>query len=179
MLSRIFRRRSPGWLIPGGAVALAFAFGAYGCLLSPGSNPGPSPAAAGTTSGGASPSPAATLSPGPTQTPSSSAAPSTSSGGSPSTSPTAMVQMVTNSSGQPAFSPLNLTIAPGTTIWFVNETSMPHTVTPFATGSWTSLSLSPTVGASASLTLTSTGSFPYYCQFHLAESNMQATISVQ
>ena len=62
-----------------------------------------------------------------------------------------------------AFNPASLAVAAGTTVTFVNQDSVPHTVTSddglFDTGQ-----LSP--GQSAQLTFAGAGTYPYHCAIH-------------
>jgi len=61
----------------------------------------------------------------------------------------------------------------GTTVTWVNNDVDPHTTTS-TTNVWSSPTLQP--GGSFSMTFSSQGSFPYFCQIH---PNMVATLVVQ
>ena len=72
-----------------------------------------------------------------------------------------------------AFVPAQLTVSPGDTIVFVNKDGAPHTATAnggaFDTGNLAS-------GESGSITVTSAGTFDYFCAVHPA---MKGSITVQ
>jgi LPXTG-motif cell wall-anchored protein len=71
------------------------------------------------------------------------------------------------------FVPATITIAPGDTVVWTNNSGSPHTSTA---GSWDSGTMNP--GASFSHTFSSTGSFPYHCDFH-ETLGMVGTVVVQ
>lgn len=64
-----------------------------------------------------------------------------------------------------AFTPSDLTIEPGTTVRWVNETSMFHTITPDGHSEWSEGSVN-TMGETFTYTFGTEGSFPYYCSPH-------------
>lgn len=76
-----------------------------------------------------------------------------------------------------SFSNPDLTIAPGTTVRWVNGDGMVHTVTPDGHTTWTSASLA-TQGASFQHTFTQAGTYAYFCQPHQAQG-MTGIIRVQ
>ncbi len=71
-----------------------------------------------------------------------------------------------------AFSPINLSVKKGTSVTWVNDDSMPHTVTS-KKGIFSSRSLSK--GDTFSYTFNSVGSYDYICNFH---PSMSANITV-
>lgn len=79
------------------------------------------------------------------------------------TDPDANVVVVTLTNYE--FTPGDLTIEPGTTVRWVNQTSMLHTVTPDGHSEWTAASLSE-VGETFTHTFDTEGAFPYYCSPH-------------
>lgn len=74
---------------------------------------------------------------------------------------------------QMAFSPATITVAPNTTVKWLNKDGTAHTVTS-TTGAFDSGNIG--VGGSYSRQFTTTGSFPYRCNFH---SSMTGTVVVQ
>jgi plastocyanin len=62
-----------------------------------------------------------------------------------------------------AFDPPDITVAPGTTVTWVNNDSVPHTSTA-NDESWDSETLQP--GQSFSFTFDTPGTFPYFCEIH-------------
>jgi hypothetical protein len=76
------------------------------------------------------------------------------------------------------FVPANITVAPGEAITWTNNGENPHTATAdseaFDTGTVES-------GQSASVTIDTPGSYPYYCRFHGAPGGigMAGTITVE
>ena len=62
-----------------------------------------------------------------------------------------------------AFNPPNISVAPGTTVTWVNNDTVPHTTTA-DDGTWDSETLQP--GQSFSFTFSSAGTFPYHCEIH-------------
>lgn len=91
---------------------------------------------------------------------------------------TKQVEIVTDSSGNFAFSPATLTIPVGTTVTWKNTTDVGHTVSSddgktFNSGDSTPLSSG---GGTFSFTFTAPGTFAYHCDFH---PSMKATIIVQ
>lgn len=67
-----------------------------------------------------------------------------------------------------AFDPDDLTIEPGTTIRWVNDANVAHTVTPDGHETWEEATLS-SQGDTFEHTFDSEGTFEYECIFHLAE----------
>ena len=63
------------------------------------------------------------------------------------------------------FTPADLTIEPGTTVRWVNQTNTFHTVTPDGHSEWASASLSE-MGETFTHTFDTEGTFPYYCDPH-------------
>jgi plastocyanin len=70
------------------------------------------------------------------------------------------------------FSPANMTVAPGTTVTWVNNGQAPHTSTA-DDGTWDSGTLQP--GKSYSFTFDQAGTYTYHCTIH---PNMTGTITV-
>ncbi len=62
-----------------------------------------------------------------------------------------------------AFNPPNITVAPGTTVTWVNNDSAPHTTTA-DDEMWDSETLQQ--GESFSFTFDTPGTFPYFCEIH-------------
>jgi plastocyanin len=62
-----------------------------------------------------------------------------------------------------AFNPPNISVAPGTTVTWVNNDTVPHTTTA-SDGTWDSETLQP--GESFSFTFDTPGTFPYFCEIH-------------
>ncbi len=62
-----------------------------------------------------------------------------------------------------AFDPPDITVAPGTTVTWVNKDSVPHTTTA-NDETWDSETLQP--GESFSFTFDAPGTFPYFCEIH-------------
>ncbi|MGK7311851.1 MAG: plastocyanin/azurin family copper-binding protein [Candidatus Longimicrobiales bacterium M2_2A_002] len=75
------------------------------------------------------------------------------------------------------FTPGDLTIEPGTTVRWVNQTSTFHTVTPDGHSEWTESSLSE-VGETFTHTFDTEGTFPYYCSPH-RDLGMTGSVTVQ
>jgi plastocyanin len=75
--------------------------------------------------------------------------------------PTMTVTIITDSSGNFAFSPAKLTIPVGTTVIWKNTTAAPHTVTG---GSFGSAMINP--GGTYTFTFNSSGRFAYHCSIH-------------
>lgn len=63
------------------------------------------------------------------------------------------------------FSPSDVTIEPGTTVTWINDVAMLHTVTPDGHDEWSEATLSA-AGATFSHTFDSGGTFPYVCTLH-------------
>lgn len=76
-----------------------------------------------------------------------------------------------------SFSPNDLTISPGTTVRWVNQDGVEHTVTPEGHSEWSSVSLT-TTGQTFEHTFDNVGTFNYFCQPHLA-SGMTGVIRVE
>ena len=62
-----------------------------------------------------------------------------------------------------AFNPSNITVAPGTTVTWLNNDSVPHTTTS-DNGMWDSETLQP--GQSFSVRFDTPGTFSYHCEIH-------------
>lgn len=75
------------------------------------------------------------------------------------------------------FSPDSVSIAPGTTVRWVNATSMFHTITPDGHSEWTSVDMT-TDGQEFEHTFQTAGDYPYYCEPHLS-SGMTGIIVVE
>jgi plastocyanin len=77
-----------------------------------------------------------------------------------------------------AFTPDVIAIQVGDTVLWRNTSGRPHTVTSGSDGVWDGLfdSLNMEPDAEFSYTFNETGSFPYYCDYHLPE--MQARVEV-
>ncbi|HUQ97533.1 MAG TPA: cupredoxin family copper-binding protein [Chitinophagaceae bacterium] len=71
------------------------------------------------------------------------------------------------------FSPLSLTVKPGTTVTWTNNDSAPHTVTA-DDGSFTSATLNK--GNTYAHTFSAAGTVAYHCNFH---TTMKASVVVQ
>lgn len=74
------------------------------------------------------------------------------------------------------FDPAEVTISPGTTVRWINETAVLHTVTPRDHDEWERVELDES-GETFEHTFETTGTFDYFCEPH--ESTMQGTITVQ
>ena len=74
------------------------------------------------------------------------------------------------------FSPAEITIAPGTTVRWVNDSNLFHTVTPDGHDEWSSRDMP--AGEVFEHTFTAEGTYPYYCEPHL-ESGMTGTVVVE
>lgn len=72
-----------------------------------------------------------------------------------------------------AFSPTNVTVPKGTTVTWQNNDGVAHTATSNS-GAWNSGNIP--AGGSATVTFSSSGTFPYHCTYH---SMMTGTIVVQ
>lgn len=83
------------------------------------------------------------------------------------------VMMNTDSNGSYGFSPTTLTIKVGTTITWKNVSPAPHSVTSDDGTAFDSGTVP--IGGSYSFKFTTTGSFPYHCNYH---PYMRATIVV-
>jgi len=92
--------------------------------------------------------------------------------------PTMTVTITTDSSGNFAFSPAELTIPVGTTVIWKNMTAAPHTVTSDDGKTFDSGTANPVSpqGGTFSFKFTTAGTFAYHCQFH---TYMKATIIVK
>lgn len=75
-----------------------------------------------------------------------------------------------------AFDPSEVTISTGTTVRWINDTAVLHTVTPRDHSEWQRVELDQQ-GETFEHTFQSSGSFDYFCEPH--ESTMQGTITVQ
>lgn len=86
---------------------------------------------------------------------------------------------VTVRMGATSFSPANVTITQGSTVRWVNDQAIAHTITPnnpAQAGAWTSQNIAATTNAQFSHTFTTTGTYPYHCNLH---SGMTGNITVQ
>jgi plastocyanin len=72
-----------------------------------------------------------------------------------------------------AYQPTKITVAPGTRITFINHDQTAHTATSTKTG-FDSGTIKP--DKSATITVSTPGTYTYYCQFH---AFMHATITVK
>jgi len=79
-----------------------------------------------------------------------------------------------------AFSPLTMTISPGTTVTWINQDSAEHQILNDASGSNAGGAIfnSPVLpqGVSYSFTFNTPGTYPYHCSIH---PSMKGTITVQ
>ncbi|MFW5946847.1 MAG: plastocyanin/azurin family copper-binding protein [Gemmatimonadota bacterium] len=75
------------------------------------------------------------------------------------------------------FSPANLTIEPGTTVEWVNDANIFHTITPDDHSEWERQEMD-TTGETFRHTFETEGEFPYYCEPHLSQG-MTGTITVE
>jgi plastocyanin len=78
-----------------------------------------------------------------------------------------------------AFSPADVTIAPGTTVRWVNDAAMTHTITPdnpAQAGAWPSTTVSE-AGAVYEKVFSATGDYAYHCNPH--SGVMRGTIRVR
>ena len=78
--------------------------------------------------------------------------------------------------GDLTFSPADVTIEPGTTVRWVNNSDLFHTVTPDGHSEWSHQDLAS--GATFEHTFETEGTFPYYCEPHLSQG-MTGTITVE
>jgi plastocyanin len=76
-----------------------------------------------------------------------------------------------------SFSNSDVTITPGTTVRWINQDGMGHTVTPDGHTEWSSAALT-TTGQTFSHTFAGEGTFDYFCEPHLT-SGMTGVIRVQ
>lgn len=78
-----------------------------------------------------------------------------------------------------AFNPASLTVSVGTTVTWINNDNMDHTVTSGTPGKNTGIFDSGNIAPSGKFTFTfnTKGTFQYYCTLHPVQ--MQATITVQ
>lgn len=75
------------------------------------------------------------------------------------------------------FDPASVTVEPGTTVRWINDANIFHTITPDGHSEWSRAEVSST-GDTFSVTFDSEGSFPYYCEPHLSQG-MTGTVDVQ
>jgi plastocyanin len=75
------------------------------------------------------------------------------------------------------FDPSDLTVSPGTTVRWVNEASITHTVTPDGHTEWQEWATG-SQGQTFEHTFASAGTFPYYCEPHRGDG-MTGVIRVQ
>lgn len=109
-----------------------------------------------------------TLTPSPTATPTAIQPTPTVAKGSPQ-----IVTIITESNGSFAFSPTTLTITAGTTVIWKNMSSAPHTVTSDDGKTFDSGTMP--IGGTFRFTFTTSGTFPYHCNYH---PYMRATIGL-
>jgi plastocyanin len=76
-----------------------------------------------------------------------------------------------------AFSQADITIEPGTTVRWVNDASIFHTITPDGHTEWSRATVN-TAGDEFTHTFNTEGDFPYYCEPHLSQG-MTGTVTVQ
>ncbi len=76
--------------------------------------------------------------------------------------------------GQMAFAPATITITPGTTVLWTNESATEHTVTS-DTGTFDSNTIAPGAEWSHTFDAHSVGSFPYHCAIH---QHMRGVVTV-
>ncbi|MDX1674972.1 MAG: plastocyanin/azurin family copper-binding protein [Longimicrobiales bacterium] len=91
------------------------------------------------------------------------------------TSSSGAVQEI-QATGSLTFDPDDVTIEPGTTVRWVNDSGIFHTVTPDGHTEWASADLSD--GTTFEHTFNTEGTFPYYCEPHVGQG-MTGTIRVQ
>ncbi len=84
---------------------------------------------------------------------------------------------VINLTGALTFSPDDVTISPGTTVRWVNQTNLEHTVTPDGHSEWTEWETTAS-GQEFEHTFGTTGTFEYFCEPHLA-NGMTGVIRVE
>ena len=72
-----------------------------------------------------------------------------------------------------AYSPVNLTVAKGTTVLFTNDDKTSHTATSNKAGAFDTGTIKP--DGLGKVTLDKAGTFTYYCRFH---PFMRGTITV-
>lgn len=79
-----------------------------------------------------------------------------------------------------AFSPADVTIEPGTTVRWVNDVSVFHTITPDGHTEWSRATVN-TAGDEFTHTFDTEGDFPYYCEPHGGPNGqgMSGSITVQ
>lgn len=75
------------------------------------------------------------------------------------------------------FSPAEVTIEPGTTVRWINDASVFHTITPDGHSAWSRATVNST-GQTFEVTFNSEGVFPYYCEPHQSQG-MTGTVTVE
>lgn len=75
------------------------------------------------------------------------------------------------------FSPAEVTIEPGTTVRWVNDANIFHTITPDGHTEWSRATVNSS-GQTFSVTFNNEGVFPYYCEPHQSQG-MTGTVTVQ
>lgn len=75
------------------------------------------------------------------------------------------------------FSPSQLTVEPGTTVRWINDASIFHTITPDGHTEWSEGTVSSS-GDTFSHTFQTEGTFPYYCSPHRSQG-MTGTVTVE
>ena len=78
-----------------------------------------------------------------------------------------------NSNGSFGFSPVTLTIRPGTTVTWKNMSPAPHTVTSDDGQAFDSGNIAP--GGTFTFKFTAAGNYPYHCNIH---PYMRAVVNV-
>lgn len=84
---------------------------------------------------------------------------------------------VINLTSSLTFSPDDVTISPGTTVRWVNQADIAHTVTPDGHSEWTRWTTT-TSGESFEHTFDTEGTFEYFCEPHL-DDGMTGVIRVE
>lgn len=93
------------------------------------------------------------------------------------TEPTPTTTMEVHLTSGLQFTPADLTIEPGTTVRWVNDASIFHTITPDGHSEWERATMT-TAGDDFTHTFEAEGEFPYYCEPHLSQG-MTGTVTVQ
>jgi plastocyanin len=83
-------------------------------------------------------------------------------------SPVAAPQSIEIGMGEQSFLDDDVTVLPGSTVRWVNEGNMDHTITPDGHGEWNTGSVS-NAGESFQVVLNNPGDWDYYCEPHLSQ----------
>ena len=75
------------------------------------------------------------------------------------------------------FDPAEVTIEPGTTVRWINDANIFHTITPDGHSAWSRATVS-SAGETFSVTFNTEGVFPYYCEPHQSQG-MTGTVTVE